>query len=141
MEGEDDTSWSARPTTRKWWQLTASEYGGIFLGGIGVITLAFLVLDTFVLDQTPWQKKEIEDTVFVCKWQSICASYPKTRDLCATAGSYDKCMEAKIGSSEDYGYAISYCNTDGNFTAPNVKRRDIVQCTTDEIKAWRLNLK
>ena len=114
------------------------DFTGIVWTGIAAFVVGFELLDIFVLDKTPDQVKEITTTANLCRWENVCSDYPKTRDVCATAGSFDKCMSIKLGTRDDYDTAQSVCTNDGGMKMPSSKLPGWTQCLIARLKYWRI---
>ena len=80
------------------------------------------------------EKKDMADTLAVCRLESVCADYPDVRDVCATAGSFEKCMEVKLGSREKYDSLKRACTNDGKVMMDPDKIPGWISCWTARIK-------
>jgi hypothetical protein len=66
--------------------------------------------------------------------EKVCSSYPDVRDVCATAGSFDKCMEVKYGTREKYDATKLACTNDGKIQIDESKIPGTFSCWVAWIK-------
>jgi hypothetical protein len=66
---------------------------------------------------TEASKRAEEMTAFRCKAKSICKTYGRVRQECATAGNYKNCLRIKMGS-EAYEI-IDMCTEEGETVDPS----------------------
>ena len=80
------------------------------------------------------EKAEFATTNLLCKMENVCSSYPDLRDVCATAGSFDKCMEVKYGTREKYDATKQACTNDGKLQMDESKIPGTFSCWLAWIK-------
>ena len=122
MEETDKLSESSKNDA--WKALYYIVYAAVILGGIGFVNW----------HPGAQQKAEFATTNLLCKMESACSSYPDIRDVCAAAGSFDKCMEVKLGTREKYDATKQACTTDGKIQIDESKIPGTISCWIAWIK-------
>jgi hypothetical protein len=61
----------------------------------------------------------------ICAIRLICTNYGRTRQACATAGNFDRCMDIKLGNQSD---ARGLCSDDGTMAYPPADMPTVAQC-------------
>jgi hypothetical protein len=92
----------------------------------GAIMIMIIVVVYLVFTETPehsaaiqeyqrqaaQEKKAIEErNKLICHLYSVCKKFSASRQECAVAGSYSRCMEIKMGGDNDL---IGLCTSDGD---------------------------
>lgn len=104
-------------------------------GGI-IGFLFFLVIMGFMQWKPEGEElRGLKKTAALCIQIGDCADYPRLRDVCATAGSFEKCMEVKYGSSETYDDAKMLCTNDGKVKMDPDKLPGFFECAVARWKA------
>lgn len=102
---------------------------------VGFILVAIVLILIFYFDKPAIYKNQNTNiTAALCHFEAVCSNFPGFRDACSTAGNFDKCMEIKMGSKEEYISATSLCTNDGNLSVESDKRPTYFDCWEEKIK-------
>jgi hypothetical protein len=103
---------------------------------VGIIGLIILANVFSYLSWTPSseEKRTLDTTASLCRLRVLCNDYPGARDVCATAGNFEKCMAIKLGSRDDYQDATRLCTNSGEFAVDPEKTPSVWACWDAKLK-------
>ena len=97
----------------------------VVIGTIVVIFASPLVIFNF-LENKLFTGIPYSNLKYICEMKTVCESYGKSRNICATAGSINECIKIKMGNA-NYS-KISVCSTDGSVRFPSAEEVSGFQC-------------